>query len=100
VRPPEGGACSSWIKHGFSHSLRQRLRGATGKCLFHLVLPRFAPLGSRRVASRRRRLAPLATREARTHRKPDSEERCAMTPDKRNMCFIRRTQRLKRRLKS
>jgi hypothetical protein len=46
--PPEGGACSSWIKHGFSHSLRQRpcsswikhgfshslrqrLRGVTGK---------------------------------------------------------------------
>jgi hypothetical protein len=27
---PEGGACSSWIKHGFSHSLRQRLRGVTG----------------------------------------------------------------------
>jgi hypothetical protein len=24
--PPDGGACSSWIKHGFSHSLRQRLR--------------------------------------------------------------------------
>jgi hypothetical protein len=23
--PPEGGACSSWIKHGFSLSLRQRL---------------------------------------------------------------------------
>jgi hypothetical protein len=31
VWPPEGGACSSWIKHGFSHSLRQRLRGVTGK---------------------------------------------------------------------
>ena len=31
VCPPEGGACSSWIKHGFSHSLRQRLRGVTGK---------------------------------------------------------------------
>ena len=29
--PPEGGACSSWIKHGFSHSLRQRLRGVTEK---------------------------------------------------------------------
>jgi hypothetical protein len=29
--PPEGGACSSWIKHGFRHSLRQRLRGVTGK---------------------------------------------------------------------
>jgi hypothetical protein len=24
VCPPEGGACSSWIKHGFSHSLRQQ----------------------------------------------------------------------------
>ena len=31
VCPPEGGACSSWIKHGFSLSLRQRLRGVTGK---------------------------------------------------------------------
>jgi hypothetical protein len=31
VCPPEGGACSSWIKHGFSHSLRQRLRGVTEK---------------------------------------------------------------------
>jgi hypothetical protein len=30
VCPPEGGACSSWIRHGFSHSLRQRLRGVTG----------------------------------------------------------------------
>jgi hypothetical protein len=35
VCPPEGGACSSWIKYGFSHSLRQRLqqrlRGVTEK---------------------------------------------------------------------
>jgi hypothetical protein len=29
--PPEGGVCSSLIKHGFSHSLRQRLRGVTEK---------------------------------------------------------------------
>jgi hypothetical protein len=29
--PPEGGVCSSWIKHRFSHSLRQRLRGVTEK---------------------------------------------------------------------
>jgi hypothetical protein len=26
VCPPEGGACSSWIKHGSIHSLRQRFR--------------------------------------------------------------------------
>jgi hypothetical protein len=31
--PPEEGACSSSIKHGFSHSLRQRLRGVTEKWL-------------------------------------------------------------------
>jgi hypothetical protein len=29
--PLEGEACSSRIKHGFSYSLRQSLRGATGK---------------------------------------------------------------------